>query len=71
MLRNGTDTKTAEMHPARLDQLVPMPKPPVVVAKNWKRIPVKAQPTYVLEIIQGTQKTVHKFDAAKEAGKEQ
>jgi pilus assembly protein CpaB len=61
VLRNGTDTKTAEIHAARLDQLVPMPKAPVVV-KNGKRIPVKSQPTYVLEVIQGTQKTVHKFD---------
>src|SRR5438270_9958715 len=71
VLRNGTDTKTAEMHPARLDQLVPMLKPPVVIARNGKRIPVKAQPTYVLEVIQGTQKTVHKFNAAdKEAEKQ-
>jgi pilus assembly protein CpaB len=73
VLRNGTDTKTAELHPTRLDQLVPMPKPPVVVVKNGKRVAVvKAQPTYVLEVIQGTQKTVHKFDAdAKETGKQQ
>lgn len=72
VLRNGTDTKTAEMHPARLDQLVPMPKPPAVVVKNGKRIPVKAPPIYVLEVIQGTQKTVHKFDAAdKDTGTKQ
>jgi pilus assembly protein CpaB len=64
VLRNGTDTKTAELHPARLDQLVAMPKAPTVAVKNGKRMPVKAQPTYVLEVIQGTQKTVHKFDAA-------
>jgi hypothetical protein len=49
------------MHPARLDQLVPMPKPAAVIVKNGKRVPVKTQPTYVLEVIQGTQKTVHKF----------
>jgi pilus assembly protein CpaB len=72
VLRNGTDTKTAELHPTRLDQLVPMPKPPAVVVKNGKRVVVKAQPTYVLEVIQGTKKTVHKFDEAeKETGKEQ
>ena len=72
VLRNGTDTKTAEMRPARLDQLVPMPKPATVVVKSGKRIVVKPQPTYVLEVIQGTQKTVHKFDAAdKEAEKQQ
>jgi pilus assembly protein CpaB len=71
VLRNGTDTKTAELHPARLDQLVPMPKAPAVVVKGAKRI-IKPQPTYILEVIQGTQKTVHKFDAAdKEAGKQQ
>jgi pilus assembly protein CpaB len=71
VLRNGTDTKTAEMHPARLDQLVPMAKPPVVV-KSGKRVIAKAQPTYVLEIIQGTKKTVHKFDAEeKETGQPQ
>jgi pilus assembly protein CpaB len=69
VLRNGTDTKTAELHAARLDQLVPMPKAPAVIVKNGKRIPVKTQPTYVLEVIQGTQKTVHKFDGSdKEAG---
>ena len=72
VLRNGTDTKTSELHAARLDQLVPMPKPPVVVTKSGKRVVVKPQPTYVLEVIQGTQKTVHKFDAAdKETGKQQ
>ena len=68
VLRNGTDTKIAEMHPARLDQLVPMPKPPAVVVKGGKRIVVKAKPTYILEVIQGTKTTVHKFEAAdKEA----
>jgi len=72
VLRNGTDTKTAELHPTRLDQLVPMTKPPAVVVKSGKRVFVKAQPTYVLEVIQGTKKTVHKFDEAeKETGKEQ
>jgi pilus assembly protein CpaB len=69
VLRNGTDTKTAEMHPARLDQLVPMPKPATVVVKNGKRIPVKAKPAYSLEVIQGTKSTVHTFEAeAKETG---
>jgi pilus assembly protein CpaB len=71
VLRNGTDKKTVELHAARLDQLVPMTKPPTVVVKG-KRVPVPAPPTYVLEVIQGTQKTVHKFDAAdKEIGKQQ
>jgi pilus assembly protein CpaB len=71
VLRNGTDTKMAELTPARLDQLVAMPKASVPVVKNGKRVFVKPtpQPTYVLEVIQGTQKTVHKFDVANnEAG---
>ncbi|MCU1297127.1 MAG: Flp pilus assembly protein CpaB [Acidobacteriaceae bacterium] len=65
VLRNGTDKKNVDLHPARLDQLVAMAKPPAPPVKTGKRIPVTAQPTYVLEVIQGTQKTVHKFDAAK------
>jgi pilus assembly protein CpaB len=64
VLRNGTDTKIAEMHPARLDQLVPPAKAPTVVVKGGKRIPVKAKPTYILEVIQGTKTTVHKFEGA-------
>src|SRR5216684_4281958 len=56
ILRNGTDNaKNADLHPARLDQLVATAKPPAVVVKAGKRVPVKAQPTYVLEVIQGTQ----------------
>jgi pilus assembly protein CpaB len=73
VLRNGTDKQTAELHAARLDQLVPMPKPPAaVVVKGGKRVVVKPQPTYTLEVIQGTKATVHKFDAdEKETGKPQ
>jgi pilus assembly protein CpaB len=63
VLRNGTDTKTAELRAARLDQIVPMPKAPAAVVKRGKRVVVKAQPTYVLEVIQGTKTTVHKFNA--------
>jgi pilus assembly protein CpaB len=62
VLRNGTDTKTSELRAARLDQLVPMPKPPAVVVKSGKRVVAAARPTYLLEIIQGTKTTVHKFD---------
>jgi hypothetical protein len=68
VLRNGTDTKTAELAAARLDQIVPLPKAPVVV-KDGKRIVVKPKPTYSLEVIQGTKSTVHKFGAdEKETG---
>src|SRR6266568_3962790 len=63
VLRNGTDTKTAELRGTRLDQIVPMPKPPAAVVKRGKRVVVKSQPTYVLEVIQGTKTTVHKFNA--------
>ena len=70
VLRNGTDTKTVDLKAARLDQLVPLPKPAVVV-KAGKRVPVKTQPTYVLEVIQGTQKSVHKFEADKDGEKQQ
>src|SRR5262249_61934613 len=48
VLRNGTDTKIAEMHPARLDQLVPTTKAPAVVVIGGKRIPGKARTTKVL-----------------------
>ena len=72
VLRNGTDTKVAEMLPARLDQLVPSAKAPVVVVKGGKRIAVKAKPTFTLEVIQGTKSTLHKFDAEqKETGPQQ
>src|SRR6266481_183299 len=44
VLRNGTDTKTAELQAARLDQIVPMPRPPAVVMKSGKRVVVKPKP---------------------------
>jgi pilus assembly protein CpaB len=69
VLRNGTDTKIAKLEAASLDQIVPIAKPPAVVAKNGKRLPAKPKPTYVLEVIQGTKTTVHKFGAdEKETG---
>jgi pilus assembly protein CpaB len=73
VLRNGTDKKTLDLHPARLDQLVAMAKPPAAPVKAGRRTPVAAaRPTYVLEVIQGTQKTVHRFDEdKKETGKQQ
>jgi pilus assembly protein CpaB len=74
VLRNGTDKTTVDLHPTHVDQLLPTsPKPPsakpVRVARQG---PVPQHPTYVLEIIQGTQKTVHKFDEGKkETGTQQ
>jgi pilus assembly protein CpaB len=73
VLRNGTDKKTVDLRPARLDQLVAMAKPLAPPVKAGRRTPVAAaRPTYVLEVIQGTQKTVHRFDEdKKETGKQQ
>jgi Flp pilus assembly protein CpaB len=74
ILRNGTDTKTAEMMPARLDQLVPtvVPKAPVAVVKGGKRVVVKPKPTFTtVEVIQGTKASVNKFPDEKETGTQQ
>jgi hypothetical protein len=47
-------------------------KPPAKAATVAKHAPVAPHSTYVLEIIQGTQKTVHKFDEGKkETGTQQ
>lgn len=64
VLRNGTDkTVNKELHPARLDQLLPTSKPPAPVRSSGKRVAAPPpQPTYVLEVIQGTKKSVHKFE---------
>jgi pilus assembly protein CpaB len=71
VLRNGTDTKNVDLHPTHVDQLIATAKPPVAVGpkKTGKRIAPRSQPTYVLEVIQGTQHTVHKFnEGEKEQG---
>jgi pilus assembly protein CpaB len=65
VLRNGTDTKKDDIRPIRIEQLLaanaPPPQPaPVKTAPV--RTPAPAQPGYVLEVIQGTQKTVQRFD---------
>lgn len=72
VLRNGTDTKTAELQPARLEQLVPLPKAPVVV-RNGKRVATKPKPSYTtLEVIQGTKATTAKFASdEKQTGNQQ
>lgn len=66
VLRSGADQKSAELRPTRLDELVVGSKPaPVVAAPGVKHAPRKAPPTappiYMLEVIQGTQRTVQKF----------
>src|SRR5713226_5266046 len=70
VLRNGTDKKNVDLHPTRNDQWVAATKPPDPPKKTGKRIVASpSKPIYVLEIIQGTQHTVHKFDEAqKEQG---
>jgi pilus assembly protein CpaB len=62
VLRNGTDAKNVEIRPTRMDQLAGIVKPPAPI-KAGKRTPPPPpqQPVYVLEVIQGTQRTVHKF----------
>jgi pilus assembly protein CpaB len=74
VLRNGTDQKTVDLHPARLDQLVATAKPPdsTPKKKGGKRVAPPVKQVYVLEVIQGTQHTIHKFDEAqKEEGTKQ
>ena len=66
VLRNGTDKKNVDLHPTRIDQLVAAAKPPDPPKKTGKRIVVPPSTAiYVLEVIQGTQHTVHKFDEAQ------
>src|SRR3989441_4842031 len=67
VLRSGADQKTATLRPARLDDLVPggRPAPPVLAAPGVKHGPPRkatpASPIYLMEVIQGTQRTVQKF----------
>ena len=68
VLRSGIDQKKEEVVPTRLDQLLPSAKPPVVVASGPKRAPQKIAPpspqpppAFVLEVIQGTQRSTEKF----------
>lgn len=63
VLRNGTDDKSVQLHPTRLDQLAGLVKPPDPPVKRGKAKPAPPkQPTYVLEVIQGTKREVHKFE---------
>ena len=67
VLRNGTDKKTVDLHPARVDQLIAGMKPPEPPATKKtgtgrRVVAPPSRPIYVLEVIQGTQHTVHKFD---------
>lgn len=66
VLRSGADQKSAEVRPTRLDELMVGQKPaaPVVAAPGVKHAPRKttpAPPIYLMEVIQGTQRSVQKF----------
>jgi pilus assembly protein CpaB len=68
VLRNGTDKDVNKnLTAARLEQLVPLPKPPAPVRTKSGKIVAAPKPAYVLEVIQGTKKTVNKFE---ESGKD-
>ena len=67
VLRSGADQKSlAELRPTRLDELVVGSKPaPTVVAapgvRHAPRKPAEQPKIYMLEVIQGTQRSVQKF----------
>ena len=65
VLRSGADQKTAELRPTSLDELlVGSHKAAPVVAAPGVRRPKKAtpqNPIYMLEVIQGTKRSVEKF----------
>ena len=66
VLRSGVDQKSAEVRPTRLDELMAGQKPPPVVAAPGVRHarpskPSLQPPIYLMEVIQGTQRSVQKF----------
>jgi len=67
VLRSGVDQKNAEVRPTRLDELLVGQKaaPPVVAAPGVRHAaphkPAAQQPVYLMEVIQGTQRSVQKF----------
>lgn len=64
VLRSGADQKSPELRPTRLDELVVGAKPaaPVVSAPGVRRQKATPAPQiYMLEVIQGTQRSIQKF----------
>jgi pilus assembly protein CpaB len=67
VLRSGADQKKLpQLSPTSLDELVvgSKPKPPVVAAPGVRHAPRKSEPPpqiYMLEVIQGTQRSMQKF----------
>lgn len=67
VLRSGVDQKNVAVRATRLDQLLaserPPEPPPVVPSKKiFKPAPHPAPPSYAMEVIQGTQRSVQKFE---------
>jgi len=66
VLRSGADQTTAELQPTKLDELVMgdhKARAPVVAAPGVRhpKKPTPQAPIYMLEVIQGTQRSVQKF----------
>jgi pilus assembly protein CpaB len=63
VLRSGVDQKNVHLRATRLDELVTSDRPPVVAAPGVKRPrpATPATPVYLMEVIQGTQRSVQKF----------
>jgi len=61
VLRNGTDTKNIDMHPTRLDELAGLVKPAPPARAPRRATPPPQQPIVLVEVIQGTKRTVQKF----------
>src|SRR5437763_5881551 len=65
VLRSGVDQKSVNLKPTRLDQLVASEKRPVVVPHSTKNAPKRIEPSRptidVVEVIQGTKRSVEKF----------
>lgn len=63
VLRNGTDAKSVEIHPTRLEQLLGIvkPAPPAPTRVPKRQSAPSRDPMYVLEVIEGTKRTIHKF----------
>ena len=65
VLRSSVDHQTPNLHPTRLDQLAALEKPAtpaLPTKKQLKRaLPVKTGAIYILEVIQGTQRSLQKF----------
>ena len=65
VLRSGADQSNAVIRPTRMEQLIPSGMPAPVVAapgvRHGARKPAQQSPIYLMEVIQGTQRSVQKF----------